>query len=67
MSLSYNERVTNKQQGKTMEIKVTKEILDQVRSSNLEQLKALFEKYEGKNFWIEEAIYKRLIQIVSSK
>ena len=50
-----------------MEIKVTKEILDQVRSSNLEQLKALFEKYEGMNFWIEEAIYKRVIQIVSSK
>lgn len=50
-----------------MEIKVTKEILDQVRSANLEQLKGLFEKYEGRNFLIEEAIYKRLIQIVSSK
>lgn len=50
-----------------MEIKVTKEILDQVRSSNLEQLKVLIEKYEGRNFFIEEAIYKRAIQLVSSK
>ena len=57
---------TKQQKEKTMEIKVTKGILDQVRSSNLEQLKALFEKYEGMNFWIEEAIYKRLLEIVSS-
>ena len=61
--------VLNNTQGETTvyKVTVTKEILDQIRSSNLEQLKGLKQKYEGRNFLIEEAIYKRVIQIVSSK
>ena len=44
---------------------VTKELIEQIQNANAEQLKVLIEKYEGRNFFLDEMMFKRAIEIVS--
>ena len=46
---------------------VTKELIEQINNASAEQLAPFVEKYEGHNYWLTEAIYKRILEILSSK